>query len=284
MIQSRCVRSMHLDMNNPHCGFEFFRPIAPGAEPPPLPRRPRRGSEYDGRFERTEGWRLRARRGVRSMGMPFPRYSGRDGRDFFYLLLRPTLPGPHLTVEGGARLVGIGEWDGTIHAPDGLDPGKVKEYQRRKGTVLGYPGAKSVKRPQACLTIPCDILIPAALENQITTANAERLRCRIVAEGANGPTTPGAERILQRRGVTVLPDIYLNAGGVTVSYFEWVQNKTSTAWDIERIDADLNKHMVLAARRTLLAKHRYECDLRTAAYIAALENIGKVYSLRGIFP
>jgi len=116
MIQSRCVRSMHLDMNNPHCGFEFFQPIAPGAEPPALPRRPRRGSEYDGRFERTDGWRLRARRGVRSMGMPFPRYSGRDGRDFFYLLLRPTLPGPHLAVEGGAEGEGEFSTEGLPHA------------------------------------------------------------------------------------------------------------------------------------------------------------------------
>jgi hypothetical protein len=95
MLRARCVRGLHLDMNNPHCGFEFFNPIPPGVEPPPLPRRARRGSQYDGDFMRTEeDWHLRARRAVRSMGMPFPRYSGRDARDFFYLTLRPVLPGP----------------------------------------------------------------------------------------------------------------------------------------------------------------------------------------------
>ncbi|MBX3270074.1 MAG: hypothetical protein KF729_07420 [Sandaracinaceae bacterium] len=99
MIRTRCVRSLHLDMNNPHCGFEFFRPFAPGETPPPLAGRRHAESEYDGRFMRTEGWRLRARRAVRSMGMPFPRYSDRDGRDFFYLTLRPVLPGPHLEGE-----------------------------------------------------------------------------------------------------------------------------------------------------------------------------------------
>lgn len=126
--------------------------------------------------------------------------------------------------EGGARLVGIGEWDGTIYAPKGLDPRKVKAWQKRKGTVLGFQGARSVKRPDAYLDIDCDILIPAALQNQITRDNVDRVRCKLVAEGANGPTTPEAERALHRAGVAVLPDIYLNSGGVTVSYFEWTKN------------------------------------------------------------
>lgn len=114
MIQTRCVRSIHLDMNNPHCGFEFFRPVAPGEVLAPLTGR-RRESEFDGRFPRTEGWRLRGRRGVRSMGMPFPRFSDRDGRDFFYLTLRPVLPGPHLSVDG-AGAEGIFSTDGLPHA------------------------------------------------------------------------------------------------------------------------------------------------------------------------
>ncbi|MCA9609271.1 MAG: hypothetical protein KC619_26900 [Myxococcales bacterium] len=117
MNRARCVRSMHLDMNNPHCGFEFFQPFAPGVDPPPLgSHRLRRDSEYDGRFMRTDGWRLRARRAVRSMGMPFPRYSDRDGRDFFYLLLRPVLPGPHLVVEGGSEGEGVFSTNGLPHA------------------------------------------------------------------------------------------------------------------------------------------------------------------------
>lgn len=117
MVRTRCVRSLHLDMNNPHCGFEFFRPYAPEETPPPLgSRRLRRDSEYDGRFMRTDGWHLRARRAVRSMGMPFPRYSDRDGRDFFYLLLRPVLPGPHLVVEGGAEGEGVFSTAGLPHS------------------------------------------------------------------------------------------------------------------------------------------------------------------------
>lgn len=116
MIQTHCARSMHLDMNNPHCGFEFYRPYAPDEEPPPLSRRVRSGSEYDGRFMRTEGWHLRARRAVRSMGMPFPRYSDRDARDFFYLTLKPILPGPHLALEAGAEGEGVFSTEGLPHA------------------------------------------------------------------------------------------------------------------------------------------------------------------------
>ena len=114
MIRTRCVRSLHLDMNNPHCGFEFFRPIPPGEELPALGRRLRAGSEYEGRFPRTDGWRMRARRGVRTMGMPFPRFSDRDGRDFFYLTLRPVLPGPNLAVEGEGE--GVFTTEGLPHA------------------------------------------------------------------------------------------------------------------------------------------------------------------------
>jgi glutamate dehydrogenase (NAD(P)+) len=126
--------------------------------------------------------------------------------------------------EGGARIVSIGEWDGCIMNPEGLDPVKVKQYQQETGSIQGYPGATSVKNPQACLEVECDVLVPAALENQITEQNVGKLRCKVVAEGANGPTTPDAERALHERGVAILPDIYLNAGGVTVSYFEWTKN------------------------------------------------------------
>lgn len=126
--------------------------------------------------------------------------------------------------EGGARLVGIGEWDGVLHDSKGLDPDKVKAHQMRRGTILGYGRAKSSKNPKSVIDIPCDVLIPAALENQITLQNAHRVKARVVAEAANGPTTPAAERLLLKRGVAVLPDIYLNAGGVTVSYFEWTKN------------------------------------------------------------
>ena len=126
--------------------------------------------------------------------------------------------------EGGAKLIGIGEWDGAIFDAEGLDPDAVKAWQQKKGTIKGFPGAKTSARGSDCLAWKCDILIPAAKENQITAANAARLKCKVLAEAANGPTTPDAEQILLKKGVTIIPDIYLNAGGVTVSYFEWLKN------------------------------------------------------------
>ena len=126
--------------------------------------------------------------------------------------------------EVGAIIVGIGEWDGCIINPKGLDPVKVIKHRRRTGSIKKFPEAKTVSNPKAVLELECDILVPAALENQITLANVGKIKCKILAEGANGPTTPGAEEILLKNGVLVIPDIYLNAGGVTVSYFEWGKN------------------------------------------------------------
>ncbi len=126
--------------------------------------------------------------------------------------------------EGQARLVAIGEYDGTIVNPKGLDPVEVKAWQKEHRTICGFPGAKTIPKSGASLEVECDILVPAAMENQIHLGNADKIRARIVAEGANGPTTPAAEQILLKKGILVLPDIYLNAGGVTVSYFEWAKN------------------------------------------------------------
>ena len=110
------------------------------------------------------------------------------------------------------------------------------------------------------------------------------INAKIIAEGANAPCTPEGDRVLSERGIEVIPAILANAGGVAVSYFEWVQNKTSSYWDIEQVDRELNRHMVMAARRTVVARQKYGVDLRTAAYIAALDHIGKAYQVRGIFP
>ena len=126
--------------------------------------------------------------------------------------------------QDGCKIVGVSEWDGSITDPRGLDPEKVAAYREEKGTIRGYPGAKTVDDPAAVLETPCDILIPAALENQINLTNAKKLKCRMIAEAANGPTTPGAEAILLKKNIFILPDIYLNAGGVVVSYFEWSKN------------------------------------------------------------
>lgn len=127
--------------------------------------------------------------------------------------------------EGRAKIVAIGEYNGYIHNKDGIDVDALEKHRKKTKSILGFKGAKTVtKDPAAVLELPCDILVPAALENQITAQNAKKLKCKIIAEGANGPTTPAAEKILLKRGILIIPDIFLNAGGVTVSYFEWTKN------------------------------------------------------------
>ena len=135
------------------------------------------------------------------------------------------------------------------------------------------------------------MLIALPLERASEAANRERhpqkaelIEAKVVVEGANAPTTPEGDAVLRQRGIEILPAILCNAGGVTVSYFEWVQNKSSVYWPAEEVDRRLKRHMVLAARRVKLARIKYECDMRTASYSAALEQIGKVYDLSGVFP
>jgi glutamate dehydrogenase (NAD(P)+) len=127
-------------------------------------------------------------------------------------------------MEGGAIIVGIAEREGGIYNPKGLDVEKVFKHRKETGSILNFPGAKSIKKSAEVLEMECDVLIPAALENQINGSNAKRIKAKIIAEGANGPVTKEAEDILNKRGIMVIPDLYLNAGGVTVSYFEWLKN------------------------------------------------------------
>ncbi|MDA2930599.1 Glu/Leu/Phe/Val dehydrogenase [Acidobacteria bacterium AH-259-O06] len=129
-----------------------------------------------------------------------------------------------LLEEDDCKIIAVGGHDGAVYNPKGLDIEKLAKYRKSKRTILGFPGAKTLRDPQAVLEIECDILIAAALENQITLSNADRIRTKILAEAANGPVTPGAEKKLLKRGVLLIPDIFLNAGGVTVSYFEWGKN------------------------------------------------------------
>jgi glutamate dehydrogenase (NAD(P)+) len=129
-----------------------------------------------------------------------------------------------LSEEDGAKVVGIGEWDCVVTNPNGLDIEVLNAWRNEHGSIRNFPGGQTLAKPEAVWDIPCDILIPAALENQITLENCDRIRCKVLAEAANGPTTPGAEEHLHSRGVMIIPDIFLNAGGVTVSYFEWGKN------------------------------------------------------------
>lgn len=183
----------------------------------------------------------------------------------------------------GCVLTAVEDATGAIQNPEGIDPNDLANYVSAQGGVKGYPKAESMER-SAFFTLPADIFIPAALENVITGENAASLPVKMVAEGANGPTDPEADRILMEKGIDVLPDILCNAGGVTVSYFEWLQNKRSEFWDLEEVDCKLRKKMVSAYKKVSETARRYHTDLRTAAYIVALNRIEKTYLERGIFP
>ncbi|HRP62642.1 MAG TPA: Glu/Leu/Phe/Val dehydrogenase [Phycisphaerales bacterium] len=188
-----------------------------------------------------------------------------------------------LLTELGAKLVGVLDHTGAIHNSKGIDTDQLTEHVAHTGGVGGFSGAEPISTDDF-YGLHVDLLIPAALEQMITPKEAQHINAKVVAEGANAPTTPEGDAVLMQRGIEVLPAILCNAGGVTVSYFEWVQNKTSTHWTAEDVDDKLNRHMVLAARRVKLARVKYECDMRTASYCAALEQIAKVYDLRGVFP
>lgn len=188
-----------------------------------------------------------------------------------------------LFADRGAKLITVMDHTGAIINKNGIDTKKLDEHVSKTGGVGGFSGADKCTEKDFYST-KVDVMIPAALEQMINHEKAALMDCKIVAEAANAPTTPAGERILLGKGVEILPAILCSAGGVTVSYFEWVQNKTQTSWDIERVDDELNRHMVAAARRTQIARSKYNVNMRTAAYIGALEAVGKAYELRGIFP
>jgi glutamate dehydrogenase (NAD(P)+) len=183
----------------------------------------------------------------------------------------------------GSKLLAVEDVTGAIANPDGIDPEELTQYVEQHGGVSGYPVAKPVDH-EAFLRTKADIFIPSALENQITADTAPLLRVKMVAEGANGPTDPDGDQILQREGVDVLPDILCNSGGVIVSYFEWLQNKRSEFWELEEVDCKLHKKIVSAYRRVREAAEEHHTDWRTAAYVVALSSLERVYQERGIFP
>ena len=209
-----------------------------------------------------------------------------------------------LFAEQGARIIAVSDSRGGIHQRDGLDPAVASEHKRKTGSVVGLAGTADISNEEL-LALPCDILIPAALQNQIRADNAARVQARLVVEAANGPTTPAAERVLFDGGIPVLPDILANAGGVTVSYFEWVQNNENEQWEEEEVNSKLLTKMRRATdavidkrdelQRTLDAlqarrKQRGMDDglqpvnLRTAAYVLAITRVAAVTLERGIWP
>lgn len=183
----------------------------------------------------------------------------------------------------GAKMIAVADHTGFIKNDKGIDAQDLATYVAQKGGVAGYTKATAVSKEEFYKT-KVDVFIPAALEQMIQEGEAKLINATVIAEGANAPTTPGGERILLERGVEVLPAILCNAGGVTVSYFEWVQNKTFHSWELDQVDRELNKHMVRAAGKVRDARRKYNCDLRTAAYIAACERLNHAYAARGIFP
>ncbi|MGH2357306.1 MAG: Glu/Leu/Phe/Val family dehydrogenase [Candidatus Limnocylindria bacterium] len=183
----------------------------------------------------------------------------------------------------GSTIVAVSDSQGGIHNPDGLDPAKVGAWKREHGTVVGFPGTTDVTNREI-LEVDCEILVPAALENQITRENAPRIAARVVAEAANGPTTPEADVILYDRGVFLIPDILCNAGGVTVSYFEWVQDMQSFFWTEDRINESLRGIMDRAFESVHGMSTKHEVDMRTAAYMLAVARVAEATTLRGLYP
>jgi glutamate dehydrogenase (NAD(P)+) len=227
--------------------------------------------------------------------------------------------------ENGAIITGIAEYEGALYNPKGIDINDLKQYQIANKTIRNYPKAKFIKNNSAILELECDILVPAALENQIAIENASKIKAKIIAEGANGPITPNAEKILNQNKVLIIPDMYLNAGGVTVSYFEWVKNlsrldfgrldnrfqqasfnqiidliekntgkkishaereKLHGANELDLVRSGLEDTMISSynALREIKQSNKKIPTLRMAAYVSALDKIGKKYMEMGVFP
>lgn len=227
-------------------------------------------------------------------------------------------------IEGGALLVGVGEMEGSIYSEKGIDLDKLVAYRLETGSILGFEGTRELKGSNAVLESECDILIPAALENQLTEKNAGKIQAKIIGEAANGPTTSAAHEILKARGCLIIPDSYLNAGGVTVSYFEWLKNLSHVrfgrlgkrfeeasnrkiltavetvshnpfseeeldylakgAGERELVDSGLEETMIEAYNEINELRKKHGVDLRTAALINAIEKLGTIYESMGIFP
>ena len=182
----------------------------------------------------------------------------------------------------GAKIVAISDSKGGIYHPQGLDPVKVKSFKNRTGTVVGYTDAKKGITNEQLLTLEdIDILVPAAIENVITVENADKVHAKIIVEGANGPVTPEADEILFKKGVVVVPDIIANAGGVIVSYYEWVQNLQGVQWDLNKVLKMLEDKMVSALDKIYRKYYSLGTDLRTAAHALAVERVVNAMKLRG---
>ncbi|HWP98838.1 MAG TPA: Glu/Leu/Phe/Val dehydrogenase [Vicinamibacterales bacterium] len=187
-----------------------------------------------------------------------------------------------LLAEQGARIVAVTDWKGGVYNDRGLDIPRLIQHAEQHRTVAGFPGGEPIDN-EGLFALEVDVLIPAALENQITMENAPNVKARAIVEGANGPTTPDAHRYLHERGVFVVPDILANAGGVTVSYFEWVQDRHGYFWTEQEVNERLDAKMYEAFHIVLKTAARYRTDMRTAAYIVAIDRVATVTKMRGMY-
>ncbi len=188
-----------------------------------------------------------------------------------------------LNDEFGAKIIAASDSQGGIYNPEGINPHKVEEYKQKSGSVVKFPGAKSISNEEI-LELKTDVLIPAALENQLTSKNADKVQAKIVAEAANGPTVPEADKVFFEKKITVLPDILANAGGVTVSYFEWAQNLEGYSWSLAEVNDRLNHVMTESYARVHAVAEERKVDNRTAAYVTAIQRVVDAMRFRGFFP
>ena len=187
-----------------------------------------------------------------------------------------------LMTAAGFKIVAVIEWDGAVYNPNGLDVDALQRHRKATGSIVDFPEADNIDQREA-MFLECEVLLPAATENVITSENAGRLRCRILCEGANGPTTPLADEILRERKVFVIPDILANAGGVTVSYFEWVQDRQGFFWNEQLVNQRLEEIMVDSFSAVVDFAGKHSVDNRTAAYMLALDRVAFAIKLRGIY-
>ena len=188
-----------------------------------------------------------------------------------------------LLEEIGVKVIAMSDVNGGIFNRNGLDSKKVLDHCQATGSVVDFPEAENITNSEI-LELPCDILVPAALEGQITLKNAHRIQAKVIVEGANGPTTPLADDVLDEKGIFVIPDILANAGGVTVSYFEWVQNIQKLFWTEDDVNKQLHRIMKRAFKEVYDIAEKEKVNMRTAAYMLAVSRVAAAKRIRGIFP
>jgi len=182
----------------------------------------------------------------------------------------------------GMKVVALVEWDGAVYNPNGLDIDALMKHRNATGSINEFPGGEAIDKEEA-LYLSCDVLVPAAKENVITSANAHKIKAKIICEGANGPTTAPADPVLKQNGVFVIPDILANAGGVTVSYFEWVQDRQGYFWNEDLVNQHLEEMMVASFRDVVAYAEKHKVDNRTAAYMLAIDRVAFTIKLRGLY-